>query len=128
MQVAEYFDLAHPIREAVTGVVFEVRQGYKSKDSKRQNVDIANASNAYANGYIPCLMVMSSQIDDDIFTRYNAAKWAMLQGVIGATEINSTFLFFRNVIGFDFVEFMSLNRQYFKENIANVLDRLMRAE
>jgi hypothetical protein len=31
------------------GAVFEVRQGYKSKDSKRQNADIANAANAYAN-------------------------------------------------------------------------------
>jgi len=33
----------------IRGAVFEVRQGYKSKDSKRQNADIANASNAYAH-------------------------------------------------------------------------------
>ena len=32
------------------GLVFEVRQGYKSKDSKRQNADIDNATVAYANG------------------------------------------------------------------------------
>ncbi|MCX6277959.1 MAG: hypothetical protein NT004_07665 [Bacteroidetes bacterium] len=31
------------------GVVFEVRQGYKSKDSKRQNADIDNATVAWAN-------------------------------------------------------------------------------
>lgn len=79
MQVADNLELATPIREAITGIVFEVRQGYKSKDSKRQNADIANAANAYANGYIPCLMVMSAQIDDDIVARYNVAKWAILQ-------------------------------------------------
>ena len=28
----------------IKGIVFETRQGYKSKDSKRQNADIANAS------------------------------------------------------------------------------------
>lgn len=29
---------------SLSGVVFEVRQGYKSKDSKRQNADIATVS------------------------------------------------------------------------------------
>jgi len=37
----------------ILGVVFECRQGYKSKDSKRQNADIANASNAYKYQYLP---------------------------------------------------------------------------
>ncbi|MCY2990396.1 MAG: hypothetical protein NTY19_21340 [Planctomycetota bacterium] len=44
----------------IEGLVFEVRQGYKSKDSKRQNADIANASNAYANLYVPILLVFST--------------------------------------------------------------------
>ena len=35
------------IAKTLKGVVFEVRQGYKSKDSKRQNADIANAATAY---------------------------------------------------------------------------------
>lgn len=46
MQVADNLELAPLIREAITGIVFEIRQGYKSKDSKRQNADIANAANA----------------------------------------------------------------------------------
>lgn len=41
----------------VNGVVFEVRQGYKSKDSKRQNADIDNATVAWANGYLPAFAV-----------------------------------------------------------------------
>ena len=110
------------------GVVFEVRQGYKSKDSKRQNADIANASNAYANGFIPCLMVMSSQIDDDIVTRYKQAKWLILQGHEGDGEMKSTYDFFKAVIGFDFASFMNDNQRFFQSEIQSVLDKLMRAE
>ena len=33
--------------KSLSGTVFEVRQGYKSKDSKRQNADIANTATAY---------------------------------------------------------------------------------
>lgn len=128
MQVADDLELASPIRKAIAGIVFEVRQGYKSKDSKRQNADIANAANAYANGYIPCLMVMSAQIDEDIVTRYHAAKWAILQGFIDASPYASTFRFFKQVVGFDFVEFMNTNQAYFKEKIHLVLEQLMRAE
>ncbi len=36
LRVADNLKLASPIREAMNGIVFEVRQGYKSKDSKRQ--------------------------------------------------------------------------------------------
>ena len=127
-KVAESLELAQPIREAVTGIVFEVRQGYKSKDSKRQNADIANASNAYANGYIPCLMVMSKQIDDDIVSRYNAAKWSILKGCLGTDAFESTFDFFREIIGFDFVRFMNKNQDYFQSKIQNIVEQLMRAE
>ncbi len=128
VQVANNLELAAPIREAITGIVFEIRQGYKSKDSKRQNADIANAANAYANGYIPCLMVMSAQIDDDIVARYDVAKWAILQGLIGTSPYTSTFSFFKQIIGFDFVEFMNNNQEYFKEKIQHVLEQLMKAE
>jgi hypothetical protein len=46
--------------KALHGTVFEVRQGYKSKDSKRQNADVSNASNAYAKGYLPVNMILSA--------------------------------------------------------------------
>lgn len=128
LEVADSLELAQPIRNAVNGIVFEVRQGYKSKDSKRQNADIANAANAYANGYIPCLMVMSAQIDDDIVARYNTAKWSILQGYVGMSSIQSTYTFFNDVVGFDFVNFMNINQEYFRERIHTVLEHLMRAE
>ena len=126
--VCSRLELPSSVKKAMSGVVFEVRQGYKSKDSKRQNADIANASNAYANGYIPCLMVMSSQIDDDIVTRYNQAKWLILEGYLNASEYTSTFNFFENIVGFNFSEFMSNNQDYFKKETHKILQDLMKAE
>ena len=127
-EVFKQLELTKNIREAITGVVFEVRQGYKSKDSKRQNADIANAANAYANGYVPCLMVMSSQIDDDILIRYRQAKWLILQGFVGLNEYTSTYDFYKTVVGFDFVDFMNNNQEFFQAEIHSILEKLMRAE
>ncbi|NWF70171.1 MAG: hypothetical protein HXY40_13885 [Chloroflexi bacterium] len=44
---AASLDITTDIAQSLRGAVFEVRQGYKSKDSKRQNADIANAASAY---------------------------------------------------------------------------------
>ena len=125
--VCNQLELPDRVREAMTGIVFEVRQGYKSKDSKRQNADIANASNAYANGYIPCLMVMSSQIDDDIVTRYNQAKWVILRGFLGTSAYTSTYDFYKDVVGYDLANFMRKNQEYFQIEIHKILDELMKA-
>jgi hypothetical protein len=62
------------------GAVFEVRQGYKSKDSKRQNGDIDNATVAYAYHYIPVFSIFSSQIDNDIVLRYKNSRCCVLVG------------------------------------------------
>ena len=48
----------------------EVRQGYKSKVAKPHNADMANAAEAYTQGYQPILILMSSQIDGDIVDQY----------------------------------------------------------
>ena len=126
-QVLQRLELPESVGRAMEGIVFEVRQGYKSKDSKRQNADIANAANAFANGYIPCLMVMSAQIDEDIADRYRQARWLLLRGNPGTAD-TSTYEFFRSVIGFDLAGFLNDNQDYFQKEIHSILDRLMRAE
>src|SRR5579884_3001877 len=67
--------------EALKGAVFEVRQGYKSKDSKRQNADVSNAANAYAHQYLPVVLLLSNQIDSDVAMRYQRARWLLLRGI-----------------------------------------------
>ena len=126
--VTSLLNLSSAVASAMKGAVFEIRQGYKSKDSKRQNADIANASNAYANGYIPCLMVMSAQIDEDIVNRYKSARWLILKGLADDSEYVSTFAFCNKVIGFDLIDFMRVNQKYFHRELNLILASLMRSE
>lgn len=83
---AESIGVDPKVFSTLTGTIFEVRQGYKSKDSKRQNADIANAATAYIKAYFPCAVILSSQIDSDILLRYRAEKWAVITGVEGANN------------------------------------------
>src|SRR5208283_3966244 len=71
---AKSLDVADRISASLTGAVFEVRQGYKSKDAKRQNADIANSTTAYTKSYLPAAVILSSQSNGDILLRYRAEK------------------------------------------------------
>lgn len=107
------------------GVVFEVRQGYKSKDSKRQNADLANAANAYIEGYLPSVVLLSNQIDGDLVTRYTQARWLMLTGTTGGTAVDSTYTFCREVLGYDLAGFFERNSARFKIQLEAVLTVLL---
>lgn len=109
------------------GTVFEVRQGYKSKDSKRQNADIANAATAYTKGYLPCAVILSTQIDSDILLRYRAEKWAVVTGVIGASDpLFSTYDFLKDVVGYDLAKLFSRNQEVLKNEVDSVLRKLLK--
>jgi len=114
------------ICKTLKGVVFEVRQGYKSKDSKRQNADIANASTAYTRAYLPCVVVLSTQIDSDIVTRYRNERWAILTGsVTEQSSLRSTYSFVRDVIGFDLTNFFTRNSDTLRTEVDKVLRVLL---
>lgn len=104
-EAADKLFLPAEMRRNIKGVVFEVRQGYKSKDSKRQNADILNASNAYVNFYIPVLLLLSTQIDQDVAQRYIQAKWLFLNGSVRGKSTDSTYVFCREVLGYDLASF-----------------------
>ena len=111
---------------SLTGVVFEVRQGYKSKDSKRQNADIANASNAYIKSYLPCAAILSNQIDEDILLRYRAEKWSVITGVFGHNDpLTSTYDFMRDVVGYDLAGFFERNSETLRMEVDLVLRGLL---
>lgn len=114
---------------SLSGTVFEVRQGYKSKDAKRQNADIANAATAYTKGYLPCAVILSSQIDGDILLRYRAEKWGVLTGMIGANDpLISTYDFMRDIIGYDLAGFFTRNSETLHTEIDAVLKALLTPE
>jgi len=113
----------------LTGTIFEVRQGYKSKDSKRQNADIANAATAYTKAYFPCAVILSAQIDSDILLRYRAEKWTVVTGIEGANNpLISTYDFMRDVVGYDLSAFFKRNSKTLRSEIDAVLKALLAPE
>lgn len=113
----------------LNGTIFEVRQGYKSKDSKRQNADIANAVAAYTKAYLPCAAILSAQIDGDILMRYRLAKWAVITGVVGLDDpLTSTYDFMRDVVGYDLAAFFERNGKVLRSEIDAVLKALLAPE
>lgn len=113
-------------RRGVRGVVFEIRQGYKSMDSKRQNADIANASSAYAHHYLPALVLMSGQIDQVLIQRYSQAFWLLLKGTKGGSPLDSTYSFCREILGYDLAGFFQRNSKRFKHELESILSALLK--
>ena len=126
MQSANRLGVDPKIAANLAGTVFEVRQGYNSKDSKRQNADIANASTAYTKAYLPCASILSTQIDGDILLRYRVQKWAVLTGLEGAGDpLISTYDFMNDVVGYDLAAFFKRNRKTLRAEIDGVLKALL---
>ena len=114
------------VKSDIQGVVFEVRQGYKSKDSKRQNADLANAASAYTQQYLPVLAVMSLQLDADLRVRYENGKWGVLSGAIDSDDpYYSTYAFCNQVIGYDLGQFFQRNSEYLRREMAEIVDALL---
>jgi len=124
---AEHLLLPSEVAQRIRGIVFEVRQGYKSKDAKRQNADIANAANAYANLYIPVLALFSLQIDEDIAQRYTQAQWLILRGTTSGKELDSLYTFCKNVIGYDLAGFFQKHSDYLRGEIETIMTRLLQS-
>ncbi|MCC7206006.1 MAG: hypothetical protein IT323_01780 [Anaerolineae bacterium] len=113
------------VAAALRGMVLEVRQGYKSKDSKRQNADIANAAMAYSQGYLPVVLVLSTQIDTDIVYRYQMQRWLILRGYINGSATASTYSFMRETLGYDLAEFLDRNAMRLRTEMRIVLETLL---
>ncbi len=127
-KAASRLQLNERVAAAMNGIVFEVRQGYKSKDSKRQNADMANAAEAYTQGYLPILVVLSTQIDSDIVERYERGRWLVLRGTLSSDDTFSTYAFVHQVLGYDLAAFFQRNSAQLKRYTEDVLESLLRAD
>lgn len=126
---AESIGVDANVFSTLTGTIFEVRQGYKSKDSKRQNADIANAATAYTKAYFPCAVILSAQIDNDILLRYRTEKWSVVTGIEGANNpLISTYDFMRDIVGYDLAAFFKRNSKILHTEIDAVLKALLAPE
>jgi hypothetical protein len=123
---ARHLEVEKRVAAALTGIAFEVRQGYKSKDAKRQNADIANAATAYTKGLLPCAAILSLQIDRDIATRYRAERWMLLTGSVGdASPHESVYVFLREIVGYDLAAFFERHAGALRKEVQSVLRVLL---
>jgi hypothetical protein len=106
------------------GVVMEVRQGYKSADSKRQNADLRFGLRAYNENYLPAIVIVSSQVSEPVARRYRSSQLLVLTGSVGDAT-TSTFSFYREVIGYDLAAFFQRNSVELRREFGKVLESLL---
>ena len=109
------------------GAVFEVRQGYKSKDSKRQNADIDNVAVAWSQGYLPVFAIFSGQIDGDLVLRYRNHRAGIVVGTLSGTSEESLFSFCNDVLDYDLADFFKRNSPEIKKEMHDTLEALLNA-
>ncbi|MCB9433684.1 MAG: hypothetical protein H6668_17065 [Ardenticatenaceae bacterium] len=109
----------------VDGIVFEVRQGYKSADSKRQNADLRFGIRAYQANLLPVFVIMSSQMSEPVISRYRSDGMLVLTGVHHVDPTISTFAFFDQVVGYNLAEFFTRNRFLIQDEIKKIVEKLL---
>ncbi len=107
------------------GAVFEIRQGYKSADSKRQNADLLSAIRAYNKNFLPVMMVLSSQINSVVFKRYQAAQLLVLVGILNDDPTISTYAFCEQILNYSLENFFRNNSALIREEINIILQSLL---
>lgn len=109
----------------LVGAVFEIRQGYKSADSKRQNGDLLNAIRAYNENLLPVMMVLSSQINAVVLKRYQTAQLLVLVGILNDDPTISTYAFCEKILNYSLEDFFRNNSSVISEEINNILESLL---
>lgn len=115
-------------RTPLRGAIFEIRQGYKSADSKRQNADLRFGAKAYQCGHIPVVAVLSSQVSETVIARYRDAGMLVLTGIATPDSTVSTFAFFKDVIGYDLEAFFIRSSPKIKLVIHELTAKLLTAQ
>lgn len=122
---ANFLDCSRNEGQELRGAIFEVRQGYKSADAKRQNADLQFAANALAENYLPVLSVVSNQVSEAVIRRYRNAKMLVITGNSSTDHTLSTYAFFRDALGYALDEFFQRNSARMRERCRSVLEKLL---
>lgn len=76
----------------------------------------------------PCVIVLSTQIDTDIVSRYRNEQWVILTGSLSnCSTTRSTYAFVRDVVGFDLAAFFTRNSNKLKTEVEQILQALLSA-
>lgn len=113
------------LNSGLDGAVFEVRQGYKSADSKRQNADLRFGLNAYQRNMLPVFAIFSNQVSYPVITRYRADGMLILTGIVGGSPYESTFAFLEEVADYNLIEFFKRNQEVIRTEVKGVVSYLL---
>ncbi|MDO8589439.1 MAG: hypothetical protein Q7T82_20645 [Armatimonadota bacterium] len=72
------------------------------------------------------LLLLSTQIDDDVADRYKKARWLILRGTIDGSSTDSTYRFFAEVMAYDLAGFFTANSMRFKQRLESILEALLK--
>jgi hypothetical protein len=111
--------------ETLRGCTFEVRQGYKSADSKRQNADIANALQSYSDLYVPIVFVFSNQVSEQVVSRYQNSRIGVLRGIGNGDPLVCSYAFVKEIIGFDLLKYLSVNSIQLQNELKKIIGKLV---
>lgn len=131
--LAEWLDgalssIRRPADAASKGVVFEVRQGYKSADSKRQNADLRFGLNAYQARMLPAFAIFSNQVSVPVIERYRNDGMIVLTGLLEGDAYRSTFTFLSEIADYDLVAFFERNQEEIRTEVQSVVKTLLTPE
>lgn len=111
---------------AFVGAVFEIRQGYKSADSKRQGADIRFGIRARDDAnLLPVIAIVSTQASDVVCRRYSDNHLLVLRGTLAGQD--STFEFYRSVVNYDLAAFFQRNTDEIRAAFQEIIARLLTA-
>ena len=109
---------------SLNGAVFEIRQGYKSADSKRQNADLRFGMRARSDdALLPVIVIVSTQVNNSVFHRYRDQRLHLMLGVLKGD--NSTFGFFSDIIGYDLADFFQRNSAIIRKRFETIIKQLL---
>lgn len=114
--------------KSLAGSVFEIRQGYKSQDAKRQNADMQSAMRARNDCYVFVMAVLSTQISNALRRRYENSQILVLMGNLSGDPLDDTFAFIEQVVGYRITEFFTRNSAVIRSEVEIILKQLLSPE
>lgn len=125
VQCTNHLSLSDKLTQTLDGAVFEIRQGYKSADSKRQNADLRFALRAYGENLLPVMMLVSSQVNAAVRRRYHSSNLLVLVGSLSGDSTTSTFAFYRDIVGYDLADFFQRHSDAIRDEVQDILSSLL---
>ena len=80
---------------------------------------------AYDVGYLPVILVISTQVSSVVIERYRQNKLLVLTGTLSNDATRSTYAFFDQVVGYSLTAFFERNAPEIRAQVTAILEQLL---